>query len=520
MTTISHPFRVLGVTCVAVLLVAIDNLLINVALPSFAIDLHASSTSLQWIVDGYSLPFAALMLAGGGLADRYGRRRVMLSGLAAFTLCSLFAALVHSVSGLITARALMGASAAFIFPATLSIVTVTFTDARQRANALGIWGATVGAAIAIGPVAGGAILAHFWYGAIFLLNVPLGVIAFALVFFVVPESRSPQRERFDGVGLALGTVGLTALTLAIIEGPVWGWFGVGTLIAFVLAATLLISFVWYELRTAHPLFDVRIYRSRAFSAGALAITTNFFLLFGFIFLITQYFQLVRGYSPLSAGLRTLPFSGVVVVTTPLGALLAARIGARYVVPLGLLTMAGALTWMSVQSPSAAYLGPVVGSMMLLALGFSLISAPSTAVTMAVLEPHQIGSGAAVNETNRELGGTLGVAVIGSVFASIFGPAVHHLFAPYLHHGLTPEALALAQSSMQAAMVVVHHLPVALQAHAHQTVVNAFMDGLHRSCLVAAAVGALGAVVTFRALPSGRLGRETAGDDQGRTSPRR
>jgi len=519
MTAAQRPFRILAVTCVAVLLVAIDNLLINVALPSFAVDLHASSTSLQWIVDGYSLPFAALMLAGGGLADRYGRRRVMLAGLAAFTLFSLYAASVHTVAGLITARALMGAAAAFIFPATLSIVTVTFTDARQRANALGIWGATVGAAIAIGPVAGGEILAHFWYGAIFLLNVPLGLLAFALVFFLVPESRSPQQERFDTIGLTLGTVGLTALTLAIIEGPVWGWRAAGTIGAFLLAAGLLVGFVWYELRTTHPLFDVRIYRNKAFSAGALAITTNFFLLFGFIFLITQYFQLVRGYSPLSAGLRTLPFSGVVVVSTPLGAALAARIGAKYVVPLGLLTMAGALTWMSTQSPSAAYLGPVVGSMMLLALGFSLISAPSTAVTMAVLEPHQIGSGAAVNETNRELGGTLGVAVIGSVFASLFGPAIHHLFAPYLQHGLTPDVLALAQSSMQAAMVVVHHLPLALQPHAHHEVVDAFMRGLHRACLVAAAVGTLGAIVTFRALPAGQLGREEADGGRDRTSPR-
>jgi len=513
-----RPYRILAVTCVAVLLVAIDNLLINVALPSFAVQLHASSTSLQWVVDGYSLPFAALMLAGGGLADRYGRRRVMLFGLAAFTLFSLYASSVHTVAGLITARALMGASAAFIFPATLSIVTVTFTDARQRANALGIWGATVGAAIAIGPVAGGEILAHFWYGAIFLLNVPLGLVAFILVVLLVPETRSPQRERFDVVGLSLGTLGLTALTLAIIEGPVWGWRGAGTIAAFAASVVLLMSFVLYELRTPHPLFDVRIYRHKAFTAGALAITTNFFLLFGFIFLITQYFQLVRGYSALSAGLRTLPFSGVVVVSTPVGAFLAARIGARYVVPLGLLTMAGALTWMSTQSPTAAYLGPVVGSMMVLALGFSLISAPSTAVTMAVLAPHQIGSGAAVNETNRELGGTLGVAVIGSVFASLFGPAIHHLFAPYLHHGLSTSVLSLAQSSMQAAMAVVGHLPASLQPHAHQAVVDAFMRGLHRACVVAAAVGAAGAVVTFRLLPAGQLGHASPDDDQVRTSP--
>ena len=500
----THPWRILAVLCLAVLLVAIDSTIVNVALPTLARDLHASNTGLQWIVDGYSLPFAALMLAGGGLGDRLGRRRLMGVGLLAFSAFSLYASFATTVGELVVARALMGAAAAFVLPATLSIVTVTFGDARQRAAAFGIWGATVGIAIAVGPVAGGELLAHFWYESIFLVNVPLGVLAIAALALVVPESHHRSLHRFDAGGLGLGTATVAALTLAIIEGPSWGWRSASTLSVFGVFVLVLVSFVRYERRHTAPLLDVRVFRSRHFSAGASSIVLNYFLLFGFIFLVTQYFQLVRGYSALSAGARTLPFAGTVMATTPLAALLAARVGARYVVPVGLAMMSGALTWMSFQSATSAYFGPVVASMVLLAFGFSLISAPSTAVTMGSLPAHQVGAGAAVNETTREIGGTLGVAVIGSVFASLFGPGVRHLLTPYLGHGLSAHDVAVAQSSLPAAQSVVAGLPSSVQAAAHQALVDTFMHGFHRGCLVAAGVGALGAVLTFFNLPSGPL----------------
>jgi len=500
----SHQWRILAVLCMAVLLVAIDNTIVNVALPTMSRSLHASDSGLQWIVDGYSLPFAALMLAGGGLGDRWGRRRVMTLGLACFSVFSLLATVSHSASSLITARALMGVAAAFILPATLSIVTVTFKDAKQRAVAFGIWGAAVGIAIAVGPIAGGELITHFWFGSVFLVNVPLGIVSIAALWLVVPESRTPRPRRFDAVGLVLGTLGVSTVTLAIIEGPSWGWHSAATLGLFVAAAGALAWFVRYESHHESPLFEVRIFSNRAFSAGALSIVVNYFLLMGFIFLVTQYFQSVRGYSALSAGLRTLPFAGTVMATTPLGAILAARVGARYVVPTGMLLMSGALLWMTTQSAHSAYVGPVVGSMVMLALGFSLISAPSTAVTMGALPAHQVGAGAAVNETNRELGGTMGVAVIGSVFSSLFGPAVRHALAPFVAHGLSTQSLDVAQSSMQAASSVVARLPLALQAHAHQALVDAFMQGFHRACLVAAAIGVVTAAVTFFHLPTGPL----------------
>ncbi len=406
---------VLGVLSLIVLIVVIDNTIVNVALPVFARDLHATNSSLQWIVDAYSLPFAGLLLAGGGLSDRLGRKRVMMVALAAFGAFSLMASFSTSVSTLLVARALMGASAAFIFPATLSILTVAFEDGRERAKAFGIWGAASGIAIAIGPVVGGALLVHYWYGSIFLINVPLVILAVTLTAIVVSESRSPLRRRVDSVGLVLGTLGITALTLAIIEGPSWGWRSATTIGVFFAAIVMLTVFVFYELRREGPLLDVRIFASRRFSAGSGATSAVFFCLFGFIFLITQYFQLIRGYSALSAGVHTLPFAVVTMVATPLGAVLALRLSSRLVVSSGLVILGGSLFWASSFQANTAYFGPIIVMMMVMAFGFSLVNAPATAALMSGLRPEQIGAGSAVNSTTRELGGTLGVAVVGSVF---------------------------------------------------------------------------------------------------------
>jgi EmrB/QacA subfamily drug resistance transporter len=492
---------VLGVLCLVVLIVVIDNTIVNVALPILSRDLHASNSSLQWVVDAYSLPFAGLLLAGGGLSDRLGRKRVMLVALGAFGAFSLLAAFSHSVSTLLVARALMGASAAFIFPATLSTLTIAFDDLRARAKAFGIWGATSGVAIAIGPIVGGSLLVHFWYGSIFLINAPLVVVAIVAAAYVVPESKGPLRRRLDLVGLVLGTLGVTLLTLAIIEGPSWGWRSATTLSVFLFAAVSLESFVLYELRRDSPLLDVRIFANRTFSAGAGAIAANFFCLFGFIFLVTQYFQLIRGYSALSAGVHTLPFAIAVMITTPLGAIAALKWGVRYVVSTGLVIVAIALTWNGLVGAQAAYFGPIIGLMITLALGFSLVNAPSTAALMSTLRPDQIGAGSAVNETTRELGGTMGVAIIGSVFSSLFGPGVRAALTPYLSHGLTTGQLHFAVSSTQAAQATVANFPAALQPALRRQVTDAFMNGLHRGCFVAAGAALVVAVPVLMHLPS-------------------
>ena len=318
----ARRWMVLPVLCLSVFLVVVDNTIVNVALPTLNRQLGASITSLQWIVDAYSLAFAGLLLAGGGIGDRLGRKGTMQVGLIFFGLFSAAAAASHSTGSLITARALMGVAAAFIFPASLAILTSIFPDPSERQKALGIWGATSGIAVAFGPVVGGALLEHFWYGSIFLVNVPIVVVTLIAGQALIPSIPKINAHRFDLRGVFLSTAGVTSLVLAIIEGPQWGWTSAGTLACFALAAVLIGTFALYELRIDGPLLDVRVFRIPRFTGGALSVSVAFFSLFGFIFLITQYFQFVKGYSTLSAGVHTLPFAIVAAVATPLAALLA------------------------------------------------------------------------------------------------------------------------------------------------------------------------------------------------------
>ncbi len=338
----ARRWMVLPVLCLSVFLVVVDNTIVNVALPTLNRQLGASITSLQWIVDAYSLAFAGLLLAGGGIGDRLGRKGTMQVGLVFFGLFSAAAAASHSTGSLITARALMGVAAAFIFPASLAILTSIFPDPSERQKALGIWGATSGIAVAFGPVVGGALLEHFWYGSIFLVNVPIVVVTLIAGQALIPSIPKINAHRFDLRGVFLSTAGVTSLVLAIIEGPQWGWTSAGTLACFALAAVLIGTFALYELRIEGPLLDVRVFRIPRFTGGALSVSVAFFSLFGFIFLITQYFQFVKGYSTLSAGVHTLPFAIVAAVATPLAALLALRIGTRVVVAAGLVFMASGL----------------------------------------------------------------------------------------------------------------------------------------------------------------------------------
>ena len=495
-----NQWWILAALCLSLLMVVIDNTIVNVALPSFARDLHASNTGLQWIVDGYALPFAALMFSGGAAADRFGRQRVMALALVAFAAFSAYASFSTSTGSLIAARALMGAAAAFVFPATLSILTVVFTDARERAIAYGVWGGTAGIGVALGPIAGGELLAHFWYGSVFLVNVPTVAIALAAVLIVVPNSKSPATGRFDFRGLYLGSVAVTSLTLAIIEGPSWGWRSGWTLGLFAAAVIFGADFVRVERRVKEPMLDVRVFRNGAFSAGTWSILTVTFLLTGFIFMVTQYFQMVRGYSALSAGVRTLPFAFTTALTTPLGAWAATRWGARRIVPLGLVVMGSAIYWIGHQSATSSYFGPVVGSMMMMAFGFSLVTAPSTAVTMSAMPAEQVGAGASVNETTREVGSTQGVAIIGSVFASVFGPRVHTLLAPLMPSVLTPQQLAVAQSSMASAQAALGHLPPAVASSFQPGLTSAFMASFNRGCTVAGFVALVSAVAVVKFLP--------------------
>ncbi len=422
-TTQRNRWWILGVLCLSVLLVVVDNTIVNVALPTISRDLNASTTDLQWVVDAYTLAFAGLLLLGGNLGDRLGRRRLLQVGLALFAVTSLGAAVAHSSGQLIAARAAMGLAAALIYPATLAILNNVFTNPRERAMAIGIWSGVSGLAVAIGPVSGGLLLAHFAWGSVFYVNVPVVIIALVAGRLLLPESRDPNAGRFDPLGALLSAAGISLLTWSIIEAPRHGWGSATTLGGIAGALAILAVFGRHQARRPDPMLDVRLFRNPRFTAASASIALAFFGLFGFIFLITQYFQAVRGYAPLRAGVATLPFAIVTGALSPVAIVLMKRFGTKLVVASGLLLMAAGFVVAATTPEYAAYWGHIVTAMALMAAGLALTASPATDAIMGALPPDKAGAGSAVNDTTREVGGTLGVAIVGSVLSSAYGSHV-------------------------------------------------------------------------------------------------
>ena len=403
----NHKALILATVCAAVLAINLDTTIVNVALPSMSRELSAGTRQLQWVVDGYNLAFAGLVLAAGSLSDRFGRRPALIVGLVGFAFASAAGALVHSADALVVARFAMGTFAALIFPTTLSIISNTFRERRERAAALGIWGAVVGLGVATGPITGGVLLEHFYWGSVFWALVPLALLTAVAAFVFVPESRDPSVPGLDYAGLVLSVAMLVTLTYTIIEAPSHGWSSATTIGGFTAAAVLLTTFVLWERRTPHPMLDVTLFRDRRFSAASGAVTITFFALFGFIFLVTQYFQFVRGYGTLSTGARILPVALSIAVASVVGAALAPRIGTKIVVTTGMVLFGGAFLWISTSSVTTSYAHAIVPQMVLMGLGMGLISTPATESILLVLPPARAGVGSAVNDATRELGGTLG-----------------------------------------------------------------------------------------------------------------
>lgn len=491
---------ILVTVCLAALTINLDTTIVNVALPSLARELDAGTRELLWVVDGYNLAFAGLVLAMGSISDRFGRRPALVVGLAGFALSSGVAALVDSVEALIALRVAMGVSAALIFPTTLSIIANAFPDRRERATALGIWGAAVGTGVALGPVSGGLLLEYFSWHSVFWALVPVGLVAIGMTLAFVPESRDPGVPPLDRPGLVISVAALGTVTWTIIEAPEQGWTSAATVIGFVAAAALLLVFVAVERRAAHPMMDLRLFRDRRFSAACGAVTIAFFALFGFIFLITQFFQFVRDYTALETGLRILPVATSIAVASIAGGQLAPRLGTRAVVTTGLVLLGSSFLWVSTIGVEVSYPATIVPQMVLMGLGLGLITTPATESIMQVLPPARAGVGSAVNDATRELGGTLGVAVVGSLFSSLYGARL----ATLLEDRLDPATLAEAEDSVGFADAL-----AARVAGVGAAVDDAFMEGLAASCLVVGALCLVGAAVAVVALP-GR-GRSTPGE---------
>src|SRR4051794_7023504 len=487
----NHKALILATVCAAVLAINLDTTIVNVALPSMSRELSAGTRQLQWVVDGYNLAFAGLVLAAGSLSDRFGRRPALIVGLVGFALASAAGALVTSGGALVAARFAMGTFAALIFPTTLSIISNTFRERRERAAALGIWGAVVGLGVAMGPITGGVLLEQFYWGSVFWALVPLALVTAVAAYLFVPESRDPSVPGLDGVGLVVSVAMLASLTYTIIGARGPGWSSAATLGGFAAAAALLVFFVIWERRSSHPMLDVTLFRDRRFSAASGAVTITFFALFGFIFLVTQYFQFVRGYGALSTGARILPVALSIAATSVLGALLAPRIGTKVVVSSGLLLFGSSFVWISTVAVDASYPTVIVPQMVLMGLGMGFISTPATESILLVLPPARAGVGSAVNDATRELGGTLGVAVVGSVFSSVYGA---HL-ADGAWSQAPADLLAQAQASVGGATIISADHPALAQG-----LQDAFMTGLHTSSLMVGLLCLVGALVGAFLLP--------------------
>jgi EmrB/QacA subfamily drug resistance transporter len=493
-------WAVLAVTCLAVFVTVLDGTIVNVAIPTLAVELGATTRQLQWIVDAYLLVFTGLLLAAGGLGDKYGRKKMLMAGLVVFGATSAFAGSVGSAESLITGRALMGIGAAMIFPATLAIITNVFTDPAERAKAIGVWAAVSGMAVAFGPIVGGWLLENFWWGSVFYVNVPITIVVAIAAWRLIPESREHDAPRLDLGGLFLSITAITALVFTIIEAPEWGWASATTLAGFALAVALIGLFVWWELRVDSPMLPVGIFRNLRFSAASVAITSAFFALFGFIFLITQYFQLVRGYGPFEAGLRTLPVAISIAAASILAPRIVERVGTTNVVRFGLALLGTSFVWIAFRVDVGTAYIEIVGQMVLLGVGLGATTAPATESIMGSLTADKAGVGSAVNDTTRELGGTLGVAVIGSVFSSIYVNALDDGGSTSVFANLPPEAQELTKESVGAAGFVARELGPNAPAFLAE-VNDAFLSGLMVGCLVAAGVAFAGAVFASRFLPA-------------------
>jgi EmrB/QacA subfamily drug resistance transporter len=502
---------ILAALLLAAFVINLDTTLVNVALPTLVRELHATTTQLQWVVDAYNLVFAALLLTFGSLSDRLGRKGMLLAGLAVFGTASVVGAFTATPAELIAARAVMGLGAAMTFPATLSLISNVFTGRAERARAIGLWGATAGVAIALGPIVGGWLLEHFSWGSIFFAMGPVAVVGIVGVLLSVPRSKDSQAAPVDLPGLVLSTAVMALLVFTIIEAPTYGWGTARSVAGFAISAVLLAGFVAWEQRSAHPMLDVRLFRNMRFSAASGAVTVSFFTLFGFIFLITQYFQFIRGYGPLSTGVHLLPVALSVGVGSVAGTQLAVRVGTKLVVTAGLVAMAGFYSWVAAVTTGTISYGTIAVQMVLYGLGMGLTSAPATESIMGAVSRRHAGVGSAINDATRLLGGTLGVAVIGSVYASLYASRL----SATLPASLPAKVSAIAHESVGAAIGVsatAGH--PAIGSAIRDAATAAFLHGLSVGCLVAGGVAAGGAILAALFLPA-QPARQAAEPEQHR-----
>jgi MFS transporter, DHA2 family, integral membrane protein len=491
---LARRWWILAVLCTSLMLIIVGNTSLNVAIPTISRELGASTSELQWMVDAYALVFAGFLFSGGALGDRFGRKGALQLGLLIFVFGSLFAALQNSSWAVIAGRSIMGFGAAFVMPATLSIITNVFPP-HERVKAIAVWAGIAGGGAAVGPIASGYLLQHFWWGSVFLVNVPIVIVALVAGWFILPTSRDPDHGRLDPVGAVFSIVGVSALVYAIIEAPVHGWASAESLAWFGGAIIVLGAFIWWELHSRHPMLSLGLFRDKRFSVASAGVAFVYFAMFGTFFLLTQYLQLVLGYDAFAAGLAGLPFAAVLMLVAPQTPRLANRIGVNRVVSLGMIMVAVGLTIFGRLQVDTPYLLLIV-PMVIMACGMALCVSPLTGSIMSAVPLGRAGVGSAMNDTTRELGGALGVAVLGSIVASRYNSEIASAIA-----GLPPATHSLADSGLSGALEVSGQVGGAQGAHIASTAREAYVSGMSIATLVGAAVALIASVIVYRNLPS-------------------
>jgi MFS transporter, DHA2 family, multidrug resistance protein len=496
---VGRRWAILGVLCMSLVIVSLSNASLNVALPTLSNSLRASPSELQWIVAAYSMMFAGLLLTGGSLGDRFGPRHALNAGLVTFGAASGFGAMSHTVISVIAARGVMGVGAALVMPATLSILSRVF-PVEERAQAIAIWAGVAGVGGAAGVVLTGWLLQHFWWGSVFLANVAAVTVALIGGALMIPPTRPvAQATRIDVPASLLSTLGIAGLVYAAISAPRAGWFTGRTLIVVAGSLVIISAFIRWELAVRQPMFDVRHFRDKRFSVAAVTITVIFFVMYGTVFLLSQYLQLVNGLSPMEAGERLLPLPLTFLVAAPLSERAVRKCGNRWVVCSGLALLAvgaGSLSQLAVR-PDEALVGLTLATM---AAGMGMTTAPSTTVIMNSLSARDAGSGSAVNDATRELGGALGVAVLGSLVTTLFAQA-----EPALVRGHT--------ASLASALVHASYLPHPVATRIERQSRLAYVHALGLTFALTAAALAVACVMVTLLLSAERTAQQPATDGQ-------
>jgi EmrB/QacA subfamily drug resistance transporter len=495
---LGHPkrWRILGVLVFSLLAVVLDNTILNVALKTIAdpkVGLGATQSQLEWAINAYTLVFAGLLFTFGVIGDRTGRRRMLIVGMVLFGLASLGSAYAQDPSQLIIARAFMGIGGAAIMPATLAIISNVFPP-EERGKAIGVWAGGVGLAVAIGPITGGLLIEHFWWGSVFLINLPIVLISMVLISLIVPESRDPKPSKLDPVGVVMSIIGLVAITYGIIRGGELATIASAqVLVPTILGVAVLAAFVWYERRIDHPAFDVTYFRDPRFATAIGMVGIMFFAMMGAMFFLVFYLQIVLGFSPLQAGALMIPFAAAQLIFAPLSQQVARRFGGKLAGTVSMIVVACALaSYAMMDANTSILLIEVV--FFLQGAAMANIMPPATTAIMEALPREKAGVGSAMSNTVRQVAGALGVALLGSVLSATYRDEI----APALT-GLPEGIRHVAGESITGTLTAAQGLG-ARGAALIEPAKLAFIDGMHVTALIAAAIALVGALVVVKWLP--------------------